>query len=148
MGRPAIDMTGQKFGFLTVVKRTEDKIKRSAYWDCFCEACGNTISVERGNLLKGHYKSCGCSKPVRIKHGHTNSKGYKSPSYITWDSMKSRCYRATHENYEHYGARGIEVCAQWKSNFSQFLKDMGERPLGTTIDRIDVNGNYEPANYR
>lgn len=81
-------------------------------------------------------------------HGHRRPK--KSPTYISWDSMIARCHRPTHPFYKDYGGRGIRVCDRWRGRdgFVHFLIDMGERPAERSIDRIDVNGDYEPGNCR
>lgn len=78
-------------------------------------------------------------------HGHT--AGGQSPTYKSWHDMKDRCLNPNNDFYSHYGGRGIVVCEQWL-RFESFLANMGERPKGTTIDRINVNGNYEPSNCR
>jgi hypothetical protein len=80
----------------------------------------------------------------RLKHGHRQGKA--SPEYCSWRAMKVRCYNTNREDYEDYGGRGIKVCDRWKDSFANFLADMGPRPQGTTIDRRDVNGDYEPDN--
>ena len=79
-------------------------------------------------------------------HGHNTSKG-KSPTYITWDKMKTRCNNPNHERYKDYGGKGIKVCVRWNS-FVNFLKDMGERPEGKTLDRIDTTKGYSKSNCR
>lgn len=105
----------------------------------------------------------GCSQPAVIKalrkadvqsrepwttdHGHARVDN-NSPTYRTWIGMKSRCFNENKTQYQHYGGRGITVCDRWTDSFENFLADMGERPEGMTIDRIDVNGNYELGNCR
>ncbi|CCE97545.1 conserved hypothetical protein [Sinorhizobium fredii HH103] len=82
-----------------------------------------------------------------IRHGHAGH-GNISPEYHSWQAMKKRCYNANAHNYAYYGGRGITVCDRWRDNFEAFLEDMGPRYPGRTLDRIDVNGNYEPGNCR
>ncbi len=86
----------------------------------------------------------GATNPA-YTHGHTAGKF--SPEYYTWASMRTRCTNPNHSSFKNYGARGITVCPQWAS-FEQFLADMGPRPEGKTLDRIDTSGNYEPSNCR
>lgn len=83
---------------------------------------------------------------MKTKHGHTG-RNWKSPTYYSWSKMKERCLNPNHEKYSNYGGRGIKVCERWMS-FENFLADMGERPYGKTLDRKEVNGNYEPENCR
>jgi len=82
-----------------------------------------------------------------IKHGHT-PRGKCSPTYYSWLNMKSRCYCSSSRGYYNYGARGIKVCDRWLHNFSTFLADMGERPEGRSLDRIDGSKDYTPENCR
>jgi hypothetical protein len=79
------------------------------------------------------------------KHGHCPTRN-PSPTYVSWQEMKGRCLNKKRDSYPHYGGRGIKVYAPWIKSFSKFLEDMGERPEGKELDRIDTNGNYVPWN--
>lgn len=144
------NLLGQRFGRLTVIAESSDRDhSRSMKWVCKCD-CGNIKTVSAQALKKGLTVSCGCyNKEKQLNkdiHGHEKG-GKKSPTYISWEKMLSRCYREADPAYRFYGARGIKVCDEWHA-FKNFLKDMGERPEGKTIDRIDSKGNYEPNNCR
>ncbi len=102
--------------------------------------CGKVFESDFHDVRSGHTKSCGCRKRP---HGHSRP----SRTYNTWQSMKKRCASKDDKNYVYYGARGIRFCERW-SDFSTFLADMGVRPEGKTLDRIDTDGNYEPNNCR
>lgn len=135
------NIAGKKYGFLTVLKRAE----RTSYWKCECD-CGNITETRKDRLISGWTKSCGCLFfKVKTTHGNTIAQD-PTPTYHTWSNMKSRCYNQKKPYYENYGGRGIKVCDHWLKSFKNFLKDMGERPEGKTLDRIDSNGNYEPEN--
>lgn len=92
--------------------------------------------------------------PKRVRPQYYYSRIYRAwlvkyrREYATWHGMRSRCYNKNNQSYGHYGGRGITVCPRWLRSFKHFMKDMGPRPVGTSIDRIDVNGNYEPRNCR
>lgn len=143
-----IDLTGKKFSRLTVVSLHEISKKGVVKWLCKCD-CGNTSTPTSWRLRTGETKSCGCltsSEERKMKHGHTSRSQYSS-EYTAWASMKRRCYYEKEDSYPLYGGRGIQVCDRWLHGFDNFLEDMGIKPSPThSIDRIDVNGNYEPSN--
>lgn len=137
---------GEKFGRLTLVDPCNHVGGRPG-WECKCE-CGVIGRYQIRRLISGHTKSCGCIKADggATKHGHRR-RGSTSPTYVSWQSMIQRCSDPEHSNYAAYRGSGITVCAEWQ-NFDQFLADMGERPRGTTIDRIDGSIGYQPKNCR
>lgn len=140
-----VDVTGQRFGKLMVLHRVAS-LHHEARWRCLCD-CGGTIDVRGSSLRKGDTKSCGClRREAKWKHGH-KAAGQKSPTYTSWYNMKRRCLDKNHMNFRYYGGRGITVCERWLA-FAPFLEDMGERMPWLTLDRINVNGNYEPSNCR
>jgi hypothetical protein len=141
-----IDHTGKKYGFL-VARWPAGRIGKQIVWLCSC-VCGN-LSVVRSNAFSRlRTISCGCKssrytlKDRLLKHGMT-----RTPTYKTWLCMVARCTKKGHEHYKYYGGRGISVCDRWLK-FENFFADMGRRPLGLTLDRINNNGNYEPNNCR
>jgi hypothetical protein len=140
-----IDITGQRFGRLTVLRRAENTPTGRARWACAC-ACGGSAVVCRDELRSGHVRSCGCIQGERHR-GVRAPDGHISRTYSTWQLMIKRCMSATCREFDQYGARGITVCERWR-DFQRFLDDMGERPPGTTIDRIDGTRGYEPGNCR
>lgn len=152
MTRAIVDLCGRKFGKLTVTGYAGRDKHGKRRWICVCDCNGDnsTKSIEQGKLLRKENptRSCGC---LVKKHGHS-SKGKRSSTYSTWCSMIERCYSENNPSYKYYGARGIIVCDRWNpregGSFENFLLDMGERPKGKTIDRIDCNKNYEPSNCR
>lgn len=150
MGR-FIDLSGKRFGRLTVIGRAPNKGK-DTMWLCRCD-CGNEKSVRGNDMKQGKIKSCGCLHSEilvdrNLIHGHTTGKSF-TPEYHSWVSMIQRCENKQRENYKHYGGRGIRVCDRWRNSFEHFLEDMGPRPSKFhTLDRIDVNGDYDPSNCR
>ena len=138
-----IDLTGQKFNRLIVIKRVENSNHGKVRWLCQC-SCGQQTIVKGNNLKNGHTRSCGClNKEILTKHGHASY--HKSKTYIIWDNIKQRCNNSNDRGYKNYGGRGIKMCEAWQ-NFENFLKDMGSKPEGMSIDRIDNNGDYCPEN--
>jgi hypothetical protein len=138
---------GDRYGRLTIIKGVETK-NGNRYFECLCD-CGN-VAIERlHHLTKGITKSCGCYRKIINKnrkiHGHSNS----TPTYNSWAMMKQRCYNSNRKDYYNYGGAGITVCERWRNSFENFLSDMGERPIGTTLDRYpNQSGIYEPDNCR
>lgn len=140
------------------VRWGDGKSVRTA-WYCRC-ICGTESIVTNYALVSGRSKQCRkCSTKlaakaasrVLFKHGYAASarNKYKAkPTYNSWYAMIQRCTNPKNKRWNKYGGRGITVCSRWKTSFINFLKDMGERPDGRTLDRVNVNGNYKPSNCR
>jgi hypothetical protein len=142
------DLTGKKFGRLTVIKYEYTTKHKKAVWSCSC-LCGNIANIIGSSLMNGRTKSCGClanemtSKRLKV-HGMTESGEFE-----TWCNMKARCYNPNIKQYKDWGGRGITVCQEWLDSFEQFYVDMGPRPSSEySIDRIDNDGNYCKENCR
>jgi len=145
---------GTRFDRLTVLGRAPKRGKTGdAWWRCRCD-CGGSKDVRGYNLRFGKVRSCGCLQiegnkikaESNVRHGHAR-RGLGSSTHRSWDHMKQRCLNPKSDGYQNYGGRGIKVCKRWLS-FANFLNDMGERPAGTTLERIDNDGNYELSNCR
>lgn len=142
----AIDLSGQKFGKLTAIEVSVTGRRRK--WRCLCD-CGREAIVSADNLRCGNSTACGkCRGPNQNakKHGH-RPQGPRGGTYSSWVSMKTRCSNPNSDRFAEYGARGITYDPRWES-FETFLADMGERPKGTTLDRIDGTKGYSRGNCR
>lgn len=128
------DRTGQRFGRLVAIHYVGLNGFGQALWLCQCD-CGNTHTAV---IRKNRHQGCGCIQREAV----TTHGGSGTPTFRTWSHMLSRCYTATHHAFADYGGRGISVCQGWRGAFQAFLTDMGERPAGMTLDRIDNDGNY------
>lgn len=142
------DLNGKVFGRLTVVERAAQNLTRRPAWLCKC-SCGRTTVVRGLSLRAGATTSCGCYtkelNPMRnFRHGHSPAIG-SSAEYKAWNSMIQRCTNAQCTAYAAYGARGIGVCDEWR-DFANFLRDMGARPPGHSLDRKDNGKGYSPSN--
>lgn len=139
-------MEGHKFGRLYINTYLGNNM-----YACQC-VCGNTIRVKGYNIRSGNTRSCGClrrevSRSTVTSRCKTHGKS-RTPEYRSWSNMLRRCYDSRCDQYSNYGGRGISVCERWRHNFQNFLNDLGERPANTSLDRIDVNGQYELSNCR
>jgi hypothetical protein len=139
------DLTGQKFGLLTVLEFSHNDEKSRTFWIVSCD-CGSPPKVIGGrHLTSGKIKSCGCyRKNLKKIHGLSST-----PEHVAWQNMIARCERPSHPEYYRYGGRGIKVCDEWRKRFDAFIDYIGPRPSKKhVLDRIDNNGNYEPDNVR
>lgn len=143
-GRKPANLSGRKFGRLTVIS-----YKTPSRWICRCD-CGEMTTVQTCSLSSGNTKSCGCLAAetlaaISITHGHTI--GNRTPTYSCWSDMLRRCDKPNRQDYYLYGGRGITVCQEWRS-FEVFLEQMGEKPNGMTLGRINNDGHYCMTNCR
>jgi len=146
----ALDITGQRFGRLVAIKPLEST-KQGIKWAFKCDCGKDYVKFAKAVKINADKKSCGClqkeiysnrCKTLNRTHGMTYT-----PEWNSWVNMKDRCSNPNAPKYHHYGGRGITIFNEWLK-FENFFKDMGNRPKGTTLDRINVNGNYEPGNCR
>lgn len=144
-----VDLTGMRFGRLVAVRRTDRSTAgKSVIWEVLCD-CGMTHYASSGTLRSAHSQSCGCLRKEAVAAGLNYRHGAAGTKlYNVWKDMIGRCTRPTHKRYSYYGGRGISVSERWRNSFDQFMADMGPRPEGKSIDRINNNGNYEPGNCR
>lgn len=146
--RPIKDHTGIVYGMLTAVHLVERREDKRHKWLFKCE-CGNEATISVNSVVSGHTKSCGCLlQEVLLKRNTTHGvTQVNKREYRSWKDMRARCNNPRDSDYKDYGGRGIKYCERW-NDFSLFLLDMGDRPAGFTLDRIDVNGDYGPDNCR
>ena len=143
------DLAGKKFNMLTVIERVKKENSKQTFWLCECE-CGNKTITTSGHLKNGHTKSCGClhkkvMQDMMTTHNLTNTKLFK-----IWRAIIDRTEYISNKKYKDYGGRGIKMCQEWRNDFKVFYEwaiNNGYKE-GLTIDRINVNGNYEPNNCR
>lgn len=134
-----IDLTGHQYGRWSVLSRAPNQGEK-VMWNCRCE-CGAVKPVQAGRLRFFDDPPCGCM-PNNLKHGMLKSREYSS-----WKAMRARCLNPTDKDWPNYGGRGISICDEW-DDFSVFFSDMGHRPEGQTLGRMDNAGNYTPSNCR
>ena len=140
-------LLGNKFGRLTVLSHI-GKTKGCQQWSCICE-CGKMVVRDTMTFKRDHSSlSCGCQRIERVIKAKTSHGNYNSGAYISYRKMMDRCLNPKNNTFHSYGAKGITVCQRWIDGFKFFLEDMGPRPDGCSIDRIDNSGNYEPSNCR
>ncbi|MDZ5711660.1 hypothetical protein [Jeotgalibacillus haloalkalitolerans] len=148
-GESLKDLTGKKFGRLTVLGLSEKRVGRKTYWDVICE-CGNKKTL-RSDSLQSSTKSCGCLRDEKAalnvvkNHKHKDSGSHL---HYLWIRMKQRCYNPKTKRFEDYGGRGISVCEEWRNSYEVFKNWALENGYkeGLSIERNDVNGNYTPEN--
>lgn len=145
-----ISLENKRFTRLLVIKRVENSKNKQAQWLCQCD-CGETTIVRSDHLRNGDTKSCGCLEVENRKYGANITHGKSHTRlYKIFCGMMKRCYNENCEAFKNYGGRGISICDEWLQNFMSFYEWALENGYSDelSIDRIDVNGNYEPSNCR
>ena len=138
----SLPLDGKNFGRLTVVGRCE---RDSSYWWCQC-SCGSAPKrIYRSSLIRGATRSCGCIWRETVPGANKTHQKTKTPIYRLWSMMLDRCRNPRNKAFARYGGRGITVCKRWHT-FEHFYEDMGDRPVGKTLNRIDNDGSYCPSN--
>lgn len=157
MSRKFHDLIGQRFNRLIVLENIGKAKNGQSMWLCQCD-CGNITKVMYGNLIKESVKSCGCLRKESLNKRATKHNKSSTRLYTTFCKMKARCYNENNPAYKNYGGRGIKICDKWLDkengfmNFYNWAIENGYNNSKTkkeqSLDRIDVNGNYEPKNCR
>jgi hypothetical protein len=143
-GRPPLRIEGQRFGRLIVLRHAD----RRRFWVCRCD-CGNEREIFSSSLIQGETASCGCLRHERWVARRTKHGMAKTREWNAWHRMLGRCYDPKNISFANYGGRGIQVCPDWRHDFSRFYADIGPAPSPDhSLDRIDTNGHYEPGNCR
>lgn len=143
-----IDLTGKKYGKLTVIEPADVK-KGHLRWKCKCD-CGNERIVHGSSLKSGHTTSCGCYKTENAKKLYSSVRQNDKRLYAVWNGIKQRCRNPNNFSYHNYGGRGIDICDEWANSYEAFYYWAIENGYthGLEIDRKDYDGNYEPSNCR
>lgn len=148
MSRKTAASPGTRYGHLVVCSLGDPFYlisgKRRATFVCLCD-CGATVTLMASNVLNGHTKSCGCLQRRRTAEANTRHNKTRTPEHIVWMNMIQRCLNPKNPAYKNYGGRGILVCERWL-DFDAFFTDMGDRPTGLTLERVDNNADYTPEN--
>lgn len=143
-----LHLAGRKFGRLTVLSFSHihhTSRGQQTVWNLKCD-CGRETTAYTGSLRSSGLISCGCAISDALRKRNTTHGMSRRPEYIVWKTMISRCENPRNDDFHNYGGRGISVCKEWRNDFARFLLDMGERPPGLTIERIDSNKGYQPDN--
>jgi hypothetical protein len=148
---PRMDLVGKRFGRLVVIDVADVDLPKRLAWNVVCD-CGNKRVVNGRDLITRNTSSCGClrvdtSRASMTTHGAASLRPYTA-EYRAWMAMKTRCLNRNTKAFKDYGGRGITICPRWLDSFENFLADMGKRPDGLSLDRMNNDGNYEPGNCR
>lgn len=144
-----IDSTGQHFERWTIIRLLS---RNPVRWECQCDCGRVAIKTNIADIRNGKSRSCGCltsEKTAKRNHVHGDSQridGKEAFEYRVWSGIRTRCFNTKHGSYKNYGGRGVSMCDRWRDSYINFLQDMGRAPPGTSIDRINNNGDYEPGN--